>query len=206
MPSADRPDNGLESRRQNLRRNVLAARAALPPEEVSRRSALICQHLLAHFAQIQGLRLGFCWPVRNEPDIRPVLALWRAGGSPTCLPLVLSEASALAFRDWQPGERLEADRYGIPSCPEGPLVIPEVLLLPCNAVDAGAYRLGYGGGFFDRTLAKLQPRPLAIGLAFEDSRVDSIFPGEYDQPLDALVTEAGAWQRVDGRLRALALT
>lgn len=215
MHPADRPANspepppdahaGGQMFRRILRRNCIAIREALPAAEVERRSASICQHLLTLFPELAGRRIGFCWPVRNEPDIRPALAAFAAQGGHTCLPVVLAENSPLGFRDWQLGDALENDRYGIPTPSAGPLVTPEVLLLPCNAIDAAGYRLGYGGGFFDRTLAALTPPPLAIGLAYEEAWVASIRPGEHDQPLAAVVTEAGAWRRQDGlllRLRA----
>lgn len=213
MHPADRPANSPEQRpephaggqhfRRTLRRSCIAMREALPAAEVERRSAAICRHLQDFFPELVGRRLGFCWPVRNEPDIRPALAAFAAQGCHVCLPVVLAENSPLGFRDWRPGDVLENDRYGIPTPSAGPLVTPEVLLLPCNAIDAAGYRLGYGGGFFDRTLAALQPPPLTIGLAYEDAWVASIRPGSHDQPLAAAVTEAGAWRRQDGQLRRL---
>ena len=101
---------------------------------------------------------------------------------------------ALAFRAWRPGDTLVADRYGIPTPVHGAFVAPQALLLPVNGFDSAGYRLGYGGGFFDRTLAALDPPPLAVGVGFELSRVDSIDPQPHDQRLDAMVTEAGVWR------------
>jgi 5,10-methenyltetrahydrofolate synthetase len=93
-----------------------------------------------------------------------------------------------------------ADRYGIPTPSSGNFVTPDALLLPVNAFDAAGYRLGYGGGYFDRTLAALnsaqqpvRPRPLAIGVGFELARVGSICPEPHDLPLDAMVTERGVF-------------
>ena len=86
------------------------------------------------------------------------------------------------------------DRYGIPYPVSGQILFPDVLLLPVNAFDAAGYRLGYGAGYFDRTLAQLaaqKRRPLAIGVGFELARVDSIHPAAHDVPLDAVVTEGG---------------
>lgn len=212
MRPADRPEGGAESRlpnaadtpvsippdRREWRRQLLAARLALPAEEVARRSALICQHLqtlLPSLLQrpLTGLRIAFCWPIQNEPDLRPAIAAWQAAGAQGCLPVVIAPGTPLAFRDWQDGDALEPDGYGIPTPASGPLVTPDVMLLPCNAFDNAGFRLGYGGGFFDRTLAVLQPSPLAIGVAYEESRVATINPGEYDLPLAAMVTEAGSW-------------
>jgi 5-formyltetrahydrofolate cyclo-ligase len=87
-----------------------------------------------------------------------------------------------------------ADRYGIPTPAHGDFLIPEVLLLPVNGFDAAGYRIGYGGGYFDRTLASLLPRPLVVGVGFELARLDSISPEPHDQRLDAMVTEAGVFR------------
>jgi 5,10-methenyltetrahydrofolate synthetase len=89
---------------------------------------------------------------------------------------------------------MQDDRYGIPTPIEGEFAVPEVLLIPVNAFDAQGYRLGYGGGFFDRTLAALNPAPLTIGVGFELSRVETIDPQAHDIRLDAIVTEAGVFR------------
>ena len=86
---------------------------------------------------------------------------------------------------------MEEDRHGIPTPAIGDFVQPQALLIPLAAFDAAGFRLGYGGGYFDRTLAGLQPRPLAIGVGFELCRVASIHPEPHDERLDAVVTEAG---------------
>ena len=92
---------------------------------------------------------------------------------------------------------LYADRYGIPTPMAGDWLQPELILLPLNGFDAAGYRLGYGGGFFDRTLAALSPRPLAVGVGFEINRLESIHPETHDQRLDWLVTEAGVFKPAD---------
>lgn len=187
--------------RHALRRQRLERRMALPADEYRKLSLALCNHLQAGFPQLARMRVAFCWPVRNEPDLRPLLAAWRATeASDFCslLPVVINENSALAFRRWTPETRLVNDGYGIPTPAEGDFVQPEALLLPVNAFDAAGYRLGYGGGYFDRTLAALRKQlvhPLAIGVGFELARVDSICPEAHDQPLDAMVTEAGVFRR-----------
>ncbi len=141
--------------------------------------------------------VAVCGPVKHEADLRPLIADWIAAGDPgfmALLPVVVDAGRALAFRAWRPGEPLVADRYCIPTPTHGDFVAPQALLLPVNGFDSAGYRLGYGGGFFDRTLAALDPPPLAIGVGFELSRVDSIDPQPHDQRLDAMVTEAGVWR------------
>lgn len=180
--------------RDHLRKAMIAARRKLPVDTVANWSAEIVRHLLQAFAQPPGRCIAFCWPIHHEPDVRAALAAWQTQGSQAALPVVTAPAQPLAFRPWTRDTRLEPDRYGIPTPAEGPWIQPDVLLLPLNAFDAAGYRLGYGGGFFDRTLASLDPRPLAIGVGFELNRVDSIHPESHDQPLDWIITEAGCFR------------
>ncbi|MCX8145365.1 MAG: 5-formyltetrahydrofolate cyclo-ligase [Azovibrio sp.] len=180
--------------RDALRRDMVAARRALPAATVAAWSAQIVAHLLARFARPPGACVAFCWPIQHEPDVRAALAAWARQGSRAALPVVIAPGKPLGFRPWARDTRLEPDRYGIPTPVTGPWVRPDALLLPLNAFDAAGYRLGYGGGFFDRTLASLDPRPLAIGVGFELNRVESIGPQAHDQPLDWIVTEAGCFR------------
>ena len=110
------------------------------------------------------------------------------------LPVVVGEGQPLSFREWTPETPLAPDRYGIPTPTAGEWLTPDLILLPLNGFDAAGYRLGYGGGYFDRTLAALAPRPLAVGIGFEINRIDSIRPEAHDQRLDWIVTENGAFR------------
>jgi 5-formyltetrahydrofolate cyclo-ligase len=183
--------------RGELRKQGIEHRLALSTDVCAVLSARVCEHLKDHFPQLAGMRVGFCWPVKNEPDLRPLVLSWiasRQAGFAALLPVVLGIGSTLAFREWVPGTPLVADRYGIPTPREGAFQVPEALLLPVNAFDAAGYRIGYGGGFFDRTLAALDPTPLSIGVGFELARVDSIHPEPHDVRLDAMVSEAGVFR------------
>lgn len=183
-----------KARRKELRQDAIARRMALTPHECGHRAEAIRRHLHRHFPQLAALRVGFCWPMKNEPDLRSLLAHWHAEGHPSfaaLLPVVVAANSPLAFRAWTPETPMREDRYGIPTPAAGEFLHPQALLIPLVAFDASGYRLGYGGGFFDRTLASLHPRPLAIGVGFELARVETIYPEAHDEPLDAIVTEAG---------------
>ena len=183
--------------RAELRRRLVDRRLELSPQRHAELSAALCAQVAQHFAMLARQRVGFCWPVKNEPDLRPLIGAWASAAPPgfmALLPVVVDAGCALAFRAWRPGDELLADRYGIPTPTHGDFVTPQALLLPVNGFDAAGYRLGYGGGFFDRTLAALDPPPLAIGVGFELARVDSIDPQPHDQRLDAMVTEAGVWR------------
>jgi 5,10-methenyltetrahydrofolate synthetase len=180
--------------RHTLRRDAIARRMALSRDDYAQYSRAVCGHLQATFPQLAMLRVGFCWPMNNEPDLRPALETWLAEGNAAfaaLLPVVVDSGAALAFRNWRSGVAMAADRYGIPTPTAGDFLQPQALLIPLTAFDVAGFRLGYGGGYFDRTLAESRPRPLAIGVGFELCRVDSIHPEPHDQRLDAVVTETG---------------
>ena len=155
-------------------------------------SARIVAHALATLPKPRVA--AFCWPIKHEPDVRPLLANWRSADVRAALPVVVAESEALRFREWSPDSRLEADRYGIPTPTAGEWLTPDLILLPLNGFDGAGYRLGYGGGYFDRTLAALSPRPLAVGVGFEINRIASIRPAAHDQRLDWIITENGAFR------------
>ena len=137
--------------------------------------------------------LAYCWPFRAEFDARALIVRGIARGLRACLPVVMDSKAPLAFRAWTPQSEMVEDRYGIHIPAAGEALRPDAILMPLNAFDEDGYRLGYGGGYFDRTLAVLDPRPLAIGVGFELARVDSIRPQDYDLRMDAIVTEAGVF-------------
>jgi len=186
------PDEDTTAWRRQTRREMLARRAKLSAGEHAEASAQIVEHLIR---VLEAPRIAaFCWPIKHEPDVRSALSRWAEFGTQAALPVVVAEATALAFRLWTPESLLEADRYGIPTPVAGDFVLPELILLPLNGFDAAGYRLGYGGGYFDRTLAALSPRPLAVGVGFEINRLDDIRPEAHDQRLDWIVSEAGAFR------------
>ncbi|HQU80230.1 MAG TPA: 5-formyltetrahydrofolate cyclo-ligase [Azonexus sp.] len=180
--------------RRGLRQEMVTRRAALSAAEHDALSARIVAHALA--ALPAPVVAAFCWPIKHEPDVRALLADWAKTGVRTALPVVVAEGQPLAFREWTPETPLAPDRYGIPTPTAGEWLTPDLILLPLNGFDAAGFRLGYGGGYFDRTLAALAPRPLAVGVGFEINRVDSIRPEAHDQRLDWIVTENGAFRPV----------
>ena len=180
--------------RSALRREKIAAREALPASEHRRLSQAIETHLSTLLQSCQPRRLGFCWPIRSEFDCRPLVSRLVASGVQACLPRVTAPDAVLTFCAWQPDSTMLIDQFGIHYPASGALLTPDVLLMPVNAFDAAGYRLGYGGGYFDRTLAAFAALPLppvTIGVGFGLARVASIFPAAHDMPLDAVVTEAG---------------
>jgi len=176
--------------RQRERARLLAARLAVPAAEREAWTARIAAALPPLMPWQKGGILGFYWPVRGEVDLRPLAPALIATGWALALPAVTDPAGPLEYRAWAPSEALGPGRYGIPE-PEGggaPLW-PDILLAPLVGFDAANYRLGYGKGYFDRTLAALDPRPLAIGIGFELAFVASVLPRPHDIPMDFILTE-----------------
>jgi 5-formyltetrahydrofolate cyclo-ligase len=184
--------------RSRLRREKIDARLALPAAEHALASAAIEARLDALLAGGPPQVIAFCWPLRKEFDCRPLVGRLLARGWRAAQPVVLAPAAPMVFRPWTPDTPMTVDRHGIPIPAGDDVVTPDVVLLPLVAFDDQGYRLGYGGGYFDRTLAALSPRPLAIGVGFELARVDSVRPEPHDIRLDAVVTESGGREAVRG--------
>lgn len=183
--------NDIAAQRQSLRRAGLAAREALTPEVHDRCSSRIQQHLAALLLPMSPRRLAFCWPYRAEFDARPLVCELLAAGWQAALPVIDTADTPMVFRTWHADTQMQLDRHGIPFPADGEAILPQLLLLPFNALDRQGYRLGYGAGYFDRTLAVLAPRPLIIGVGFDCGLVDSALPQSHDIPVDCVVTESG---------------
>jgi 5-formyltetrahydrofolate cyclo-ligase len=142
-----------------------------------------------------GIILGVYWPFQAEFDPRPLVDWLIEQGSAVALPAVVDKKGLLEYRVWRPGEPLVDGVWNIPIPQNRDIVIPQAVLAPLVGFDGDCYRLGYGGGYFDRTLAALTPRPLAIGVGFALSRIDTIYPQPFDIPMDFVVTETEIRQR-----------
>jgi 5-formyltetrahydrofolate cyclo-ligase len=194
MPPADpSPNQGLDSAafRSLLRREKIAARMALPDDEHGQASASIERRLETLLANRPPQVVAFCWPLRKEFDCRPLVERLLSRGWRAAQPVVIAPAAPMVFRPWTPATPMTEDRHGIPIPAGDTTVAPDVVLLPLVAFDAQGYRIGYGGGYFDRTLVALSPRPFAVGVGFELARVESVRPEPHDVRLDAIVTEVG---------------
>jgi 5-formyltetrahydrofolate cyclo-ligase len=182
--------------RQAERTRLLGERAALPVLVRQAAAETISVHLDAFLAErfidLAGLTISAWWPIKAELDLRFWLAGLAERGARAALPLVVERAAPLAFRVWSPTTRMERGFWNIPVPAEGPEVKPDITLAPVVGWDDASYRLGYGGGYFDRTLAAYSTRPLAIGIGLQAARVASIFPQPHDIPMAATITETGA--------------
>jgi 5-formyltetrahydrofolate cyclo-ligase len=181
--------------RKAERRRLLAAREALGADALERARLRIDTHLERAFPGLASARLAFCWPVRGEYDARPLVQALRGRGAVTALPVVAAPGRPLEFRAWHPGIPLAAGPLGIPYPEASETIVPTVILVPMIGWDAAGHRLGYGGGYFDRTLAALDPRPTSIGVGYELSRIATIHPQPWDIPMDWVVTERGVYRR-----------
>lgn len=192
------PENPEQNRsvREALRRHCLAAREALSPLAHAEASTLIQQALFQFFSARPAGTLAFCWPLRQEFDPLPLARTLHERGWQLAIPVVVAEDQPLAFHQWTPQTAMKPGAYNIPVPAEAMPLHPDTLLVPLVAFDRYGYRLGYGGGYFDRTLVNLSPAPTTLGVGFELARVESILPEAHDQPLDYLVTEAGITPRL----------
>jgi 5,10-methenyltetrahydrofolate synthetase len=172
------------------RARLLAARTALPLSERRAQDQRITELLLHGFPALSHLTVGFYWPMKGEFDARAAIAHWRENGARAALPVVEKKAHPLAFREWWPEVATVPGVFNLP-VPQSDTVAPDAALIPPVGFDARGYRLGYGGGYFDRTLAALTPQPLKIAVAREVCRMPTIHPQPYDIPMDFVVTEAG---------------
>lgn len=195
------PEPGdLAAWRRERRAEMIAQREALELPRYRGLNATVTQHLLDAFPGLAGLVVGFCWPYKREFDVRFAVHELREGGSRVALPVVEKKATPLRFFEWWPGAPVKPGVFGLP-IPQGTEELrPQALLIPPVGFDDAGYRLGYGGGFFDRTLAAADPVPLKIGVGFEVSRLRTIFPQPHDIPMDFVVTEAGVHRVADGAL------
>ena len=180
--------------RAQRRNELIAAREAI--DDTGRRAgtASITRTLEALCAPLLGRVIAFCWPYRGEVDVRFVIRTLRDAGSTAALPVVVGKGQPLAFREWHPGVAMRTGVLGIPFPVDSPLVVPSAALVPLVGFDAAGYRLGYGGGFFDRTLAALERKPISIGVGFDLARMPTIHPQPHDIAMDFIVTEAGAYR------------
>jgi 5-formyltetrahydrofolate cyclo-ligase len=185
------PDAISTASRARLRRECIAARQAMPAAQRAAHEARIHALLWEWFTTQPARSVGFCWPMRAEVDCRPLILRLLAAGWLAAMPVVVERAAPMRFRAWTPEVPMTEDPYGIPVPLSAEVPTPSALLLPLVAYDAAGYRLGYGGGYFDRTLAHCEVRPVTLGIGYAISYVDSIHPAAHDIPLDMVVTEAG---------------
>jgi 5-formyltetrahydrofolate cyclo-ligase len=184
----------LKAWRKAERERLLALRQALSPADRRELGMRIEARLREVIVERIGV-LGVYWPFRAEFDPRSLIDWAVAEGRGIALPVVVDKKGPLEYRAWRPGEALVDGVWNIPVPENREVVIPAMVLAPLVGFDRQSYRLGYGGGYFDRTLAALSPKPLAIGVGFEFQAIETIYPQPFDVPMDWIVTEAETRRR-----------
>lgn len=180
----------LKAWRRSERQRLLALRTGRAPAERRRWGQEIELRLRSLLEERPVSILGVYWPFQAEFDPRPLIDWLIGRGSVVALPAVVDKKGPLEYRAWRPGENLVDGVWNIPIPQTRNIVIPDAVLAPLVGFDRQCYRLGYGGGYFDRTLGSLAPRPLAIGVGFELSQIETIYPQPFDIPMNVIVTEA----------------
>lgn len=182
-------------------------KAVLRKQLQAERQAMVDRHERAvHLQQVLRVWLvgrsestiGAYWPIKGEFDALPALFRWSEADTKRRigLPVIDRDTKQLRFHVWYPGCPMEADAYGIPKPKDTEAFEPQMLLVPCVGYGPKGLRLGYGGGFYDRTLAALAPRPYTVGVGYSHGFVPWLSGEPHDVPLDAMLTEDGvAWQR-----------
>ena len=182
--------------KQKLRRQLQAERQTLIDRH--QRAMHLQEVLRVWLLDRADYLIGAYWPIKGEFDTLPALFRWTEADSKRQigLPVIDKTTKQLRFHLWYPGCEMEEDAYGIPKPKNTPLLQPQVLLVPCVGYGPRGVRLGYGGGFYDRTLATLQPAPHTVGLAYANGFVPWLQPEPHDVPLHTILTDEGlAWQQ-----------
>ena len=193
----------LKAWRKTERNRLIAARATLDDATLERYRLAMDAHLERSFPGLASAKLAFCWPIKGEYDARHLARTLRERGALTALPVVVAPRVPLIFREWHPGVELAVGPLDIPYPARSPELVPNAVLLPMNGWDPAGYRLGYGGGFFDRTLVSISKRPVVIGVTYEMAKIESIHPQSRDVPMDWVVTERGVYRRDGDKLAFL---
>jgi 5-formyltetrahydrofolate cyclo-ligase len=145
---------------------------------------------LVESVELHGFEtLGMYWPVRGEIDVRDLAAEHLKNGGRVALPVVVTKSAPVEFWRWQPGMPMSRGVWNIPIPAEREVLNPDAFIVPLVGFDAGRFRLGYGGGYYDRTIAAAARRPYCLGLGYEAARLQSIFPQPHDIPMDMIVTD-----------------
>ena len=176
--------------RKAERKRLIEMRLAMSTEERADRTGRIAAGLDHAIGRVSGRIVSAYWPFRGEPDLRDWTIRVIGRGGRIALPVVIRKDWPLEFRIWSPGDPLERGVWNILVPSRGPAVEPDIVIAPVVGFDAANYRLGYGGGFYDRTLARMTRRPLAIGVGYEVARIPTIYPQPHDIGLSTVVTDA----------------
>jgi 5-formyltetrahydrofolate cyclo-ligase len=179
--------------RKAERERLINARCSLSVQYRADQAAIITQRLeqIVASSGVAAPVVSLYWPIRGEPDLRAWMRTLSQSGARVALPVAIALAQPLVFREWRPDARMERGLWNIPYPADGETMVPNIVIAPLVGFDPQCYRLGYGGGFFDRTLAGLSPKPVCIGIGYPQAQLPTIFPQPHDIPMDWIVTSSG---------------
>ena len=188
-PNANQPP--LKPWRRQQRAALIERRMAIPRAQRKAWNAAIEERLYARIVACGECVIGLYWPFRGEFNSRSLMRNLVEQGLSVVLPVVVERNAPLEFRAWRPGTAMTHGVYNIPVPQSGDALKPDAVVAPLVGFDRAGYRLGNGGGYYDRTLAALEPTPFIVGVGYEFCRIDSIRPQWHDVAMHAIVTEAG---------------
>jgi 5-formyltetrahydrofolate cyclo-ligase len=191
----EKPVADVREWRKAARARLLEARRTMSADVHRRASKTIQQELMARLAPAKHELVGCYWPFRREFNCLPYMREILRSGGRVALPVVIARGQPLQFRCWTEKAAMEAGVWNIPHPAAGESVFPSALVIPLVGFDEAGYRLGYGAGYYDATVASFAPRPLLVAVGFEFSRLPTIYPQPHDQPMDIIITEAGVRDR-----------
>ena len=189
LPPSASEWNEVRAYRKAKRAELLERRASSSFYDRQRYAESLTAHLLTAVDLNAYPVLGFYWPIRGELDLRDFARRHVEAGYVAALPVVITKNAPVEFWRWQPGASLRRGHWDIPVPVERHAVVPDALLIPLLGHDAAGYRLGYGGGYYDRTLAARHRKPFKIGVGYDEATLETIYPQPHDIPMDIVVTE-----------------
>lgn len=175
--------------RKRTREALISGRLALGVSKLQAKGALAKQKLLASVDLKPYATLGLYWCMRGEIDVRDIARQHIEAGGTIGLPVVVEKAAPVEFWKWQPGMAMKRGVWNIPIPGKREVVTPDALIVPLVGFDGERYRLGYGGGYYDRTIASMARRPFRVGLGYAQGLLPTIYPQPHDIPMDLIITD-----------------
>lgn len=174
------------------RARLMEARRLLSTPERAKMTMKLIETIDAVVAPQHDMRIAVYWPIRGEPDLREWMTLAHRGGASVLLPVVIKKNAPLVFRVWSPDCVMERGVWNIPVPADGMEIAPDIVISPLLGVDEACFRLGNGGGYYDRTLAQFDLLPKIIGVGFAECAIPTIFPMPWDIPMDVVALADGS--------------
>lgn len=178
--------------RAGERARLMKARRSISTPERAAMTTRLCETVEMLVAPQPDMRIAVYWPIRGEPDLRRWMTKAHEAGASVLLPVVVDKNAPLIFRVWSPDCVMERGVWNIPVPMDDVKMVPDIVISPLLGVDEACFRLGYGGGYYDRTLARFDPLPKMIGVGFADCAISTIFPMPWDIPMDSIVLADGS--------------